>query len=1089
MVGMDHYDEDLFENVFFQTLQKKFAPLFDEATSKRWMVTVPRCGALDKINFELQDFENHILLPVDDQPTVFHTVSLKETSIKGNEITTGEGFRREKTVAILFEETFFNKNDEGYRVLCISQPLEGGVDIADECDGPTRRSLTGLFSYDDCCQVLWGSTGNKTTKSLLAHTVDNFMRMLNKRASTTSLKSLVDQVSALFKKCLNIVLKDPVLKRNSMSDSEMKNNICIAVETYLMQHTYRLVFRHVCTCVADKDEKLNKVTRNFAGLQLNQLSIRPKFCQNVPRARTELSCVIRLTSPMKKLNCLKRVLTVLVGDTDVSFPTHVSNGDDELDAVADLNPFGSDDLLPILVFLIMKTEIPNWWSQWTFMKNFCLSAPLNSEHEFYLSTLEAALEYITTGQLRELRIQSDLTGIVSPASGSTTPQDDATRSLAELLQMVVNNNKEAVSQILKEPEDKVEQPVDEVPSLCHPLCNCPKCLRTMNVSDSAQSKSHPTVLSKNDLGMSAIHVASIFGLTEMVDLLIEKGSDVNAADLQGMTPLHLVAQKGHQKLIMLLLHHNSSINQPDKKRNTALHLASANGHIDCVKALIYIGLNYKQLNLNATNDSCETALHIAARWGFENIVAMLLEHGASSCIPNRKNQLASDVAHNSRIYEMLSEAVLLEKTATMSRSMSLSVKQRTRRGSSLFKRKLSLGAIHSSNGVKSQENLDHPATAAPGFEAGWATCLPQTTVKPKPPAASPLDKKIEKLLKSVADGDIQMVKHHLDWSDYEVDYPEVRDLDITKMSLCHPLCQCDRCYHYQRLTLPSRSGIHLNCQNAQGYTPLHIAAQHGHRDLVHLLLRRGANVNVPTKTHSNTPLHFACKQPEAKIVKLLFEYGEKINATDDMENTPLHYCCLSGNAAHALFLLQVGADVNAVNSRGNTPLHDAIKLGRESIARMLIHCGADVTQRNLQTLTPFSFISTPEMTECVKKAVVQRLWLMGSSSDFNFEHLNFVQPSTDQKDISTASTSNGNVGSALKQDLQSVETQVQSTKPDLQSTQTNLKTKFLSDSCLNRTPYCKGETVQRHLARDDSFHMTHLEAARRTNRYNFQFRL
>lgn len=35
---MDHYDEDLFENVFFQTLQKKFAPLFDEATSKRWMV-------------------------------------------------------------------------------------------------------------------------------------------------------------------------------------------------------------------------------------------------------------------------------------------------------------------------------------------------------------------------------------------------------------------------------------------------------------------------------------------------------------------------------------------------------------------------------------------------------------------------------------------------------------------------------------------------------------------------------------------------------------------------------------------------------------------------------------------------------------------------------------------------------------------------------------------------------------------------------------------------------------------------------------------------------------------------------------------
>ena len=28
-------------------------------------------------------------------------------------------------VQVLFEETFFNKNDESFRVLCISQPVEG----------------------------------------------------------------------------------------------------------------------------------------------------------------------------------------------------------------------------------------------------------------------------------------------------------------------------------------------------------------------------------------------------------------------------------------------------------------------------------------------------------------------------------------------------------------------------------------------------------------------------------------------------------------------------------------------------------------------------------------------------------------------------------------------------------------------------------------------------------------------------------------------------------------------------------------------------------------------------------------------------
>jgi hypothetical protein len=30
-------------------------------------------------------------------------------------------------VPILFEETFFNRNDESYRVLCIASILEGGI--------------------------------------------------------------------------------------------------------------------------------------------------------------------------------------------------------------------------------------------------------------------------------------------------------------------------------------------------------------------------------------------------------------------------------------------------------------------------------------------------------------------------------------------------------------------------------------------------------------------------------------------------------------------------------------------------------------------------------------------------------------------------------------------------------------------------------------------------------------------------------------------------------------------------------------------------------------------------------------------------
>lgn len=56
----------------------------------------------------------------------------------------------------------------------------------------------------------------------------------------------------------------------------------------------------------------------------------------------------------------------------------------------------------------------------------------------------------------------------------------------------------------------------------------------------------------------------------------------------------------------------------------------------------------------------------------ESIVAMLIEHGASPCIPNRKNQTPLDIAHNSQIYKILSEALVFER-ALLGRSTSIKV--------------------------------------------------------------------------------------------------------------------------------------------------------------------------------------------------------------------------------------------------------------------------------------------------------------------------------------------------------------------------------------------------------------------------------
>lgn len=72
--------------------------------------------------------------------------------------------------------------------------------------------------------------------------------------------------------------------------------------------------------------------------------------------------------------------------------------------------------------------------------------------------------------------------------------------------------------------------------------------------------------------------------------------------------------------------------------------------------------------------------------------------------------------------------------------------------SSFRSQKPSFVSSYNSNSESLKEKLERPASA-PIFH----TFSPLTVSKPKPASVSLLEKKIEKLLKSVADGDIQMV--------------------------------------------------------------------------------------------------------------------------------------------------------------------------------------------------------------------------------------------------------------------------------------------------------------------------------------------
>ncbi|CDR33644.1 ankyrin repeat domain-containing protein [Criblamydia sequanensis] len=91
--------------------------------------------------------------------------------------------------------------------------------------------------------------------------------------------------------------------------------------------------------------------------------------------------------------------------------------------------------------------------------------------------------------------------------------------------------------------------------------------------------------------------------------------------------------------------------------------------------------------------------------------------------------------------------------------------------------------------------------------------------------------------------------------------------------------------------------------SADGWTPLHVAAYHGHVDIVKILLDNGAKVNLHTQRYHKSALQLACEPINSEpafpisserwaIIKLLLENGANPNWTDASGFSPMQYADL-----------------------------------------------------------------------------------------------------------------------------------------------------------------------------------------------------
>ncbi|MHC4510458.1 MAG: ankyrin repeat domain-containing protein [Planctomycetota bacterium] len=125
-------------------------------------------------------------------------------------------------------------------------------------------------------------------------------------------------------------------------------------------------------------------------------------------------------------------------------------------------------------------------------------------------------------------------------------------------------------------------------------------------------------------------------------------------------------------------------------------------------------------------------------------------------------------------------------------------------------------------------------------------------------------------------------------------------------------------------------GIDVNTK-VHGCTPLHCAARYGHKEVVELLIAKGADINAKD-SRGRTPLYLAMYQDRKETVKLLASKSGDVS---------LHTAAYIGDLQTVEKLIDAGANVDA-NEKGVTALLCAAKAGQTAVAKLLIANGADV---------------------------------------------------------------------------------------------------------------------------------------------------
>lgn len=172
----------------------------------------------------------------------------------------------------------------------------------------------------------------------------------------------------------------------------------------------------------------------------------------------------------------------------------------------------------------------------------------------------------------------------------------------------------------------------------------------------------------------------------------------------------------------------------------------------------------------------------------------------------------------------------------------------------------------------------------------------------------------------------------------------------------------------------------LNRQSAIGWTPLLIACNQGHMNLVNNMLSNHARVDV-FDIEGRSALHLAAEHGYIQVCDALLTNKAFINSKSRVGKTALHYAAANGYKDLVKFLIRDhNAVIDILTLRKQTPLHLASQSGQLETCMLLLELGASIDATDDLGQKPIHVAAQNNFSDVVKLFLQQHPSLVNATS-------------------------------------------------------------------------------------------------------------